>query len=325
MIICPECSNDLAEPRLDLCPSCGWKSSAKGGIKTFFRSSDLTDPTLVSYFENYDELAETDLKVPIVDESFVRNLAQNVVGKLGDVSGLSVGDVGSGKGFAARMLASRGAHVSAIDISAAYLQAMRAVKDLKPFLANAENLPFRNHFDVIVSTDVMEHVLNLGSFLYSVNRALKQRGRFIVRVPYREDLLTYSPHFGCPYRFVHLRTFNRGSLTDCLIQSGFKIKSIRLDGFFWGKAQPAWFSGLGLGRLYKRIQRYVTAWGVRESDVTLHSPLLLWFLMKPSMILADVEKVVDLETARKMEKSVPKVGVLDSNLGKRDESLQNGR
>jgi SAM-dependent methyltransferase len=272
--------------------------SLTDGVQTFVRSSDLMDPTLKSYFQNYDELAETDLKQAIVDEVFVKNLAQNLVDSAGEVSGNAVCDLGSGKGYAARMLASKGAKVTAVDISVAYLKTLAQEQNLRPVLANAENLPFRDHFDLLVSTDVMEHVLNLGSFLFCVNRALKMGGRFLVRVPYREDLLTYSPHLGCPYRFVHLRTFNRGSLKDCLVQSGFKVRKIWLDGFFWGKPKAVWFSKPKLGSFYSSVQRRATALGWSDANVTRLNPTVLSVFMQPSMIVADVEKILDLEATR---------------------------
>lgn len=295
LIICPECSEPVRESDKWGCSSCGWNSAVTGGVLTAVRASDWNDPTLKSYFSNYDDLAEVDLKQAIVDEGYVRGLARNLVDRAGDVHGLSVCDLGSGKGFAARMLAAAGARVTAVDISAAYLKTLIGEANLQPILANAENLPFRHHFDLIVSTDVMEHVLNLGSFLFCVNRGLKVGGRFLVRVPYREDLITYSPHRGCPYRFVHLRTFNKGSLQDCLIQSGFKIRNVRLDGFFWGKPQPFWRRTASLVGAYTRIQKYAVSLGFPDQIVMRLNPLFLSPLMQPSMILADTEKIRDIE------------------------------
>ena len=299
LIICPECSNPFAEPEKLVCRSCGWESCLTENVQTFFRSSDWSDPTMKAYLANYDELAETDLEQAIVDEAFVKSLAKNLVDRVGEVSGRAVCDVGSGKGYAARMLVSRGAMVTTVDISAAYLKRFVGERNLQPILANAENLPFRDQFDLIVSTDVMEHVLNLGSFLFCINRALKMGGRFLVRVPYRENLLTYSPHSGCPYRFVHLRTFNKGSLKDCLMQSGFRVRKTWLDGFFWGKPQSFWFSRHMLGRIYGNLEKQAKAAGLTDAKVTRFNPTLLQIIMKPSMISVEVEKILDLESARR--------------------------
>jgi SAM-dependent methyltransferase len=293
LIICPDCSQELASLFVTRCGVCGWQTKAVDGIPAFFRSFDLSSPIARSYKKNYDDLAQEDLTQSIVDEQFINNLARNLVGGLGTVSGLDVCDVGSGKGFAVRLLVERGARsVTAVDITPNYLRTLTGIDGVQPVLANAETLPFQHQFDAIISTDVMEHVLNLGSFLYSVNRALKAGGRFVVRVPYREDLLTYSPHYGCPYDFVHLRTFNRGSLKDALIQSGFRVRSIRLDGFFWGRPQMFWQTyGEAVVAWYTKIRAFFTSRGLDDSNVTLYNPLLLRLLMMPSVLVADAEKV----------------------------------
>jgi hypothetical protein len=71
-----------------------------------------------------------------------------------------------------------------------------------PVLTNAGDLPFAEAFDIVTATDIMEHVLNVGSFISSLNGALVVGGDAYVRVPYPEDLLPYSPHLDCEYRFV---------------------------------------------------------------------------------------------------------------------------
>lgn len=298
MIICPDCSSGLSGLFSHQCDSCGWKSSPLDGIPTFFPSSQANSPISQSYKTNYDILAEEDLSNSIVDERFVENLAKNLVkGVREDLSCQDMCDIGSGKGFAARLLVARGARsVVAIDIASSYLKTLTGIKRLQPVLANAEALPFQSQFDVIISTDVMEHVLNLGSFLYCINRALKPSGRFIVRVPYRENLLSYSPHFGCQYEFVHLRTFNMKSLNDCLEQSGFRVSGTRLDGFFWGKPQPFWGSKLARNwKYYEKARVLSKRWlGIEESDVTLFNPRILSLWMTPSMIVADAVKVKEL-------------------------------
>ncbi|ODR97399.1 hypothetical protein AUC69_12365 [Methyloceanibacter superfactus] len=100
-----------------------------------------------------------------------------------------------------------------------------------PVVANAENLPFEAEFDLITSTDVVEHVLNISALLYSLNKALKPGGRLAIRVPYREDLLKYAPQTGYPYDLVHLRTFDRSSLRDLLAEAGFRVSQSYFDGF----------------------------------------------------------------------------------------------
>jgi 2-polyprenyl-3-methyl-5-hydroxy-6-metoxy-1,4-benzoquinol methylase len=153
-----------------------------------------TDPATRSYTENYDRIARDDLDAKVMDERYIENLAANFCERVAHVSGSDICDIGSGKGFLVRKLLARGAaSVTAVDISSPYLVRLTGQPGVFPLLANAEALPFVEHFDIVVATDVLEHVLNVGSFLYSVNRALRPNGRFYVRVPHRENLLPYFP------------------------------------------------------------------------------------------------------------------------------------
>jgi SAM-dependent methyltransferase len=98
-------------------------------------------------------------------------------------------------------------------------------------LADAEYLPFKEEFDIIVSSDVIEHVLNVGSFLDCVYHALKPGGRFIVRTPYKENIMGKSAHRkSAPQELGHLRNFNKSLLKMILEDAQFKVKKIRYDG-----------------------------------------------------------------------------------------------
>jgi len=147
-------------------------------------------------------------------------------------------------------LARGAAEVTCVDISMAYLKRLAPLDGIRAVLANAERLPFRDHFDIVVTTDVMEHVLNVGSFLFCLNRALKTGGCAYIRVPYKESLLGYSPHRGCPYDFVHLRSFDEAILKSYLKAANFTVEALDLDGFVLGTPRDYWM------RTEKRRQRY---------------------------------------------------------------------
>jgi SAM-dependent methyltransferase len=166
-------------------------------------------------------------------------------------------------------------------------------------MANAEALPFAEHFDVIVATDVLEHVLNVGSFLYSLNRALRSGGRLYVRVPYRENLLSYSPHLGCPYRFVHLRTYDRPLLRQALEEAGFVVERLWHDGYLPGIARPIWAGGRLRQRLFRWFENRLSSDGRRPSDATLRPHGLRPIFLRPTVVIA---------AARKFKSLVPLAG-----------------
>jgi len=104
-------------------------------------------------------------------------------------------------------------------------------------LANAENLPFRDAFDLVVAADVLEHVINVGDFLTSVREALIADGTFVVRVPYLDNMLQYAHLRGCDYDIVHLRNFSRGNLVHLLRHTGFEVERLHYDGFNRARAR----------------------------------------------------------------------------------------
>ena len=134
-----------------------------------------------------------------------------------------------------------------IDIARPYLERFTGLDGAQVVLANAENLPFRNAFDVVIATDILEHVVNIGDFMLSVHESLVPGGRFLARVPFKDDMLQYARLNGCQYEMVHLRNFASDNLTDLLRRTGFAVERLRYDGFYASRARP-WVGRTRLGR-----------------------------------------------------------------------------
>jgi len=98
-----------------------------------------------------------------------------------------------------------------MDISFGYLELAQS-NGIDVCYARIEDIPYRDEtFDVVVCTDVLEHVLDVNVACARILSVLKRSGTLIVRVPYREDLSAYvAPTL--PYRYVHLRSFDEHSL-----------------------------------------------------------------------------------------------------------------
>ena len=129
--------------------------------------------------------------------------ADRLLEAVGDVRGLAVCDVGVGKGMLLdRLLRGQPAFAHRRRSGAALPTPSRRARRRQLVLADAERLPFRAEFDVIVSSDVLEHVLNVGDFLVSVREALRPGGRFVVRVPHRghADQLRHPERLPVPLR-----------------------------------------------------------------------------------------------------------------------------
>ena len=290
MIICPSCSAEL--PGSLACNYCSWQAKYRAGLPVFLKDSDLDDPVTRSYLENYDEIAKDDLDGKVMDERYIENLSTNLCNIIDLPPEAEVCDIGSGKGFLVRKLKARGAgNVTAVDISLPYLARMVGEPGISPVLANAESLPFLDHFDVVVATDVLEHVLNVGSLLYSANRALRTNGRLYIRVPYKENLLPYSPHFGCPSRFVHLRTYDRPLLRQALTEAGFAVERVWYDGYVPELRRALWRGGRLRRMTYAGFEWWLNSTGRDFNSATLRPHGLSPIFLRPTVVVAAARKV----------------------------------
>lgn len=295
MLVCPECDAAITEPGLR-CANCGWGSESRDGVLVLLTDDDRKDPVFARYLDNYAKISEDDLSTPVLDLRYVRHQAANLASFAGDLRGVSVLDLGCGQGFLTRTLLDRGARVVwAVDISLPYLSRLAGDPRIRPVCANAENLPFRNAFDIAVSTDVMEHVLNVGSFLFSLNQALKPGGRVFIRVPWQENLLAYAPQLGCRYRFVHLRTFDKTLLREALVGAGFRVDRFRIDGFNLGTPHPFWQAGARRRKLYTLFQRLVERHVPDPVSVTRWPAWLARLMMKPHELVVAATKVKSIK------------------------------
>lgn len=292
MLLCPECRAPYVVGAT-LC-SCGWQEENWENILVFL-SSVRRDRAFTEYLENYDQIASDDLAQSILNERYIGHQAANIMDMLQDViSGAQVCDLGVGKGYLSRLAIERGAgSVTAVDIATDYLTRLKGT-GIRLVQADAENLPFLEEFDIIMCTDVLEHVFNPGSLLFCINQALKPGGRFIVRVPFRENLLNYSPHLGCKYRFVHLRSFNKKLLKDMLTAAGFAVETVRYDGFWLSRPADFWMRGPLRQKLYLGLQSYLHQKLTSPVDVTRWPAWVARLLMPAQEIVIRARKEIHL-------------------------------
>lgn len=96
--------------------------------------------------------------------------------------GVKILDIGCGTGMAAERLKDFGA-VYGVDISSKSIEQARDRLD-EAYVSLAEKLPFRNEiFDVIVCTEVIEHLLAPSEALSEFNRVLRSGGYLIISTP----------------------------------------------------------------------------------------------------------------------------------------------
>ena len=183
-----------------------------------------------------------------------------------------------------------------VDIAPAYLKKLLNENvPFTPYLLNAENLPFVDAFDLVVSSDVLEHVLNVGDFLHGVHRSLKKNGTFVVHVPYLEDYTVYSKMKGCKYDLVHLRNFSRYTLKTILEGAGFDVLKFKYDGYLSDRLRFCNFFRLRFSRSPlsfpgKAIRKFIRPFFDRISGLPSIPNWLGYLLMRPFGIAAICRK-----------------------------------
>ena len=118
---------------------------------------------------------------------------------------IDVVDIGCGKGWVTKDLTF--ADVVNTDTS---INQVKAVSGKKRMVADAEVLPLKDSVaDVVVCTDVLEHVLDPKKMANEITRILRPKGVLLLAVPWQQDLSVYNdPRYKHRYEFVHLRSIN---------------------------------------------------------------------------------------------------------------------
>jgi len=104
--------------------------------------------------------------------------------------------------------------------------------------------PLAGKCDVVISTEVVEHVFLPRIFATNCSRMLKPRGRLIVSTPYHGYLKNVvlavtgqlDGHFTALWDFGHIKFWSRRTLTELLTESGFEVERFRGIGrvpFLW--------------------------------------------------------------------------------------------
>ncbi len=182
------------------------------------------------YIKNYGKISHDHLKAikegcenPFIDpklweemENSTLELIVKYLGKFKQKKKIKILDVGVGLGRLLEKLINKvetsyELNLYGLDISLEYLKKAKE-KGINVVLSKVEDIPFKkDFFDIIICTDVLEHVLDLNIAIKNILYTLSSGGILIVRVPNKEDLSSYLDK-SCPYFYVHLRNFDRYSL-----------------------------------------------------------------------------------------------------------------
>lgn len=93
-------------------------------------------------------------------------------------------------------------------------------KDSKvDFFYDGKTLPFEdNHFDVVVSFEVLEHVFNIDEVLTEINRVLKPDGQLLISIPFAWD------EHEMPFDFARYTSYGISHVLD---NNGFQVVELK--------------------------------------------------------------------------------------------------
>jgi 2-polyprenyl-3-methyl-5-hydroxy-6-metoxy-1,4-benzoquinol methylase len=148
--------------------------------------------------------------------------------------GTRVLDVGCGNGFTCGEFLRRGCHVVGIDLSESGIEVARRTHPTGRF----EVLPADDKllealgeepFDIVVSTEVVEHLYAPRAYAHGCFQALKPGGRFICTTPYHGYLKNlaialagkWDSHASPLWDGGHIKLWSRRTLGNLLAEAGF--------------------------------------------------------------------------------------------------------
>ena len=228
---------------------------AEGKSISIFSSRD-------EYIEVYDKISADHLiehhksgKNPFIDGSFWAECEAITVqlikrhGKKGD----KLLDVGCGLGNLLQQC--KEFECYGLDISLNYLREAAKETSAELCMSKVEDMPyFSDTFDVVVCTDVLEHVFDLHTTLKQIFRVLKPNGTAIFRTPYKENLSLYTmPNY--PYQHAHVRNFDQYGM-KLLCE---KVYQQKVEHFHFGPymIDPGYLKvpiqGRGIGVLFRAV------------------------------------------------------------------------
>lgn len=138
-------------------------------------------------------------------------------------------DIGCGVGALASDLAKKAKKVLAIDVNRKNIEAAKrkyCAKNIEYILGDATNYDFNQKFDVVVLSNVLEHIQDRKSFILKIKNLSP---KFLIRVPLleRDWLVFYKKEIGIDYRLdkTHYIEYKLDDLKEEINQCGLFIEN----------------------------------------------------------------------------------------------------
>jgi ubiquinone/menaquinone biosynthesis C-methylase UbiE len=162
-----------------------------------------------------------------------------------------------------------------VDISEKLLDVAKQ-NGIKTFLCDLdkEKLPFEdNYFDILITGETIEHIVNSNFFLSEINRVLKPKGILILSYPNINTLLgiimmlffDLPPMYSARFRSPHVRDWTKKMIKLALKEFGFSVQKMSGSSFFiprLGTINP-----LGIAKFFPRWSNSVVVVAQKHTEV----------------------------------------------------------
>lgn len=148
---------------------------------------------------------------------------------------LSILDYGCGVGTLGLYLANQGNKIIGLDVSPLAIKTanesakLMSLNKLAKFyrIGSKKKIISSKKFDLIICTEVLEHIKDDFSLLLSLNKKLKRNGKALITVPSKNaPLFKLGLAKNFDEKVGHLRRYNEETISNLIISSGLKIREI---------------------------------------------------------------------------------------------------
>jgi SAM-dependent methyltransferase len=235
---CPACGSSDKKPwlrkeiagvkfNLDKCCACGTgyvnpQPSAES-LKSFYACRGHGSKSLISF----DKVMASEVEFPnsTIDAQRMVTYAKGLLGpgKEGKAKAL---DIGSGYGFFSKAALEQGFQVIAVNPASAENRIFKQLNGFEPIPLFFEEVDFDTEkFDLVILSQVLEHLLDPFQVLVKVRKLINPEGVIAIAVPNVDAILikilgSRSSFLGLPEHIIH---FSRHGLSSILQRSGFDV------------------------------------------------------------------------------------------------------
>jgi ubiquinone/menaquinone biosynthesis C-methylase UbiE len=182
--------------------------------------------------ENLQEKIYNEQSKKVDEQKDKSHRTEKVIKLIGNVRGKRILDVGCFNGEMISVFTNDN-DCYGIDISEKPLEIAKK-RGIKTFKINfeSEKFPFKdNFFEIIICSEMLEHLINQDHCLQEIRRVLKKEGLFILTIPnintplswFMQIFLDYTPQMSARYKSPHFRDFTKKIGESMLKINGFKI------------------------------------------------------------------------------------------------------